>query len=75
MDICFGVSRNSTYLELLITATNVKVSSGLLDEKESIEMAKELIYAAECLLPSGYGEIEQKLCIEREKLEINRKEA
>ena len=68
MDISFDVKRNSTYLELIVTTDNVHASSGLLDEIESAEMAKELIYTAERLLPSGYGEIEHRLSVVRKKL-------
>ena len=60
------IKRNSKYIELIITAENVNYSSGLLDESECIEMAKKLIYAAECLMPNS--DIENNLCIEREKL-------
>ena len=31
-------------------------------------MARELIYAAEQLLPAGFGEVEHNLSVEREKL-------
>jgi len=68
MNIEFDVKRNSTYLELIITADNVRASSGLLDEKESVEMARELIYAAGKLLPAGYGEPEHRLSRIREDL-------
>ena len=68
MDIEFNVRRNSTYLELIIIADNINYSSGLLDESESVYMARELIYAAEQLLPAGFGEVEHNLSIEREKL-------
>ena len=68
MNIEFNVRRNSTYLELIIITENVNYSSGLLDESECIDMARELIYAAEQLLPAGFGEVEHNLSIEREKL-------
>lgn len=64
----FNVKRNSTYLELIVTCENVNASTGLLDEKESVAVAKELIYAAEQLLPAGTGEIEHQLSLAREKL-------
>jgi len=64
----FKVRRNSTYMELIITADNINATSGLLDEKESISLAKELIYAAEQLLPAGTGAIERRLCEAREEL-------
>ena len=47
----FEVKRNSTYMELKIKGDNLDYSSGLLDEKESVDLARELIYAAEQLLP------------------------
>ena len=68
MNIEFDVKRNSTYLELTIIADNINYSSGLLDESESVEMARELIYAAEQLLPAGFGKIEHNLSVERKKL-------
>lgn len=68
MSFEFNVKRNSTYMELVITTDNVKASSGLLDEQESINLAKELIYAAERLLPTGTGEIEFRLCEARNDL-------
>ena len=68
MEFKFDVRRNSTYMELVITTDNVNASSGLLDEQESISLAKELIYAAEQLLPAGTGDIERRLCEAREDL-------
>ena len=68
MTFDFSVQRNSTYMELIIKTTNVNASSGLLDEKEAIDLAKELIYAAEQLLPAGTGDIEYRLCEAREDL-------
>ena len=68
MDFKFDVKRNSTYMELIVTTGNVNASSGLLDEQESIALAKELIYAAEQLLPAGTGEVERRLCEAREDL-------
>ena len=68
MTFDFSVKRNSTYMELIVKTDNVNASSGLLDEKESIDLAKELIYAAEQLLPAGTGEIERRLCEAREDL-------
>jgi len=64
----FEVKRNSTYMELIITCENVRATTGLLDEKESIDIAKDLIFAAERLLPAGTGEIEHGLRLAREKL-------
>lgn len=64
----FNVKRNSTYLELVVTCENVNATTGLLDEKESVTVAKELIYAAEQLLPAGTGAIEHQLSSAREKL-------
>jgi hypothetical protein len=69
MDFQFNVKRNSTYMELIVTTNNVDISSGLLDEQESIDLAKELIYAAEQLLPAGTGEIENRLSDAREDLD------
>lgn len=68
MEFVFEVKRNSPYKELTIIAGNVTVSSGLLDEQESIEMAKELISAAEELLPEEMNDIENKLYKIRESL-------
>ena len=53
----FEVKRNSTYMELKIKGDNLDYSSGLLDEKESVDLARELIYAAEQLLPAGYDKL------------------
>ena len=64
----FSVKRNSTYMELIITTDNVNASSGLLDERESVDLAKELVYAAEQLLPAGTGDVERRLCEAREDL-------
>lgn len=69
MPLTFEVRRNSTYMELIIFEDNfTRASSGLLDEQESIDLAKELIYAAEQLLPARTGEIEQALAEARERL-------
>ena len=68
MSFEFNVKRNSVYTELIISTNDVNISSGLLDEKESIDLAKELIYAAERLLPPGAGEIESRLCAARKDL-------
>ena len=64
----FSIRRNSTYMELIITMDNVNASSGLLDERESVDLAKELVYAAEQLLPAGTGDVEKRLCEAREDL-------
>ena len=64
----FFVERNATYMELIVRTRSVNVSSGLLDEKESIDLAKELIYAAEQLLPAETGDIERRLYEAREDL-------
>jgi len=64
----FNVKRNSTYMELKIETDSVSMSSGLLDVDECVEMARELISAAEDLLPAGYGEAEQRLSEIREDL-------
>ena len=51
-----NIKRYFTYMEMEITANDMIYNTGLLDENESIELAKELIYAAEMLLPGGLGE-------------------
>ena len=62
MSIEFSVQRHSKYLELVVTAEGYRsISSGLLDENEAKEYAKELIYAAEKLLPAGTGDVEFRL--------------
>jgi len=68
MTFNFDVKRNSMYMELTVITDNVNASSGLLDKQESIDLAKELIYAAEQLLPAETGEIEARLCKAREDL-------
>ena len=68
MDIEFNVKSNQKYLELLIDSSNMNYSTGLMDENEAIELAVELIYTAECLLPYKFVEIERALEIAREKL-------
>jgi len=49
-----NIRRNSTYLDANITNGDTKISLGLLDSNEAIDLAKEFIEAAEKLLPS-YG--------------------
>ena len=61
--------RNSTYMELIATNGETKMSSGLLDEAESVDMARELISAAGELLPAGHGEAEHGLSEIQESLE------
>ena len=68
MTFDFSVKRNTRYLELIVKTDNVTASSGLLDEKESIDLAKELIYTAEQLLPAGTGDIGKRLCKAMEDL-------
>ena len=68
----FQIRRRSGYMELTVLTDTVDASyvdSGLLDETECIQLAIELIYAAEQLLPAGTGEIQHNLSVEREKLE------
>uniref|UniRef100_A0A6M3LUY3 Uncharacterized protein n=1 Tax=viral metagenome TaxID=1070528 RepID=A0A6M3LUY3_9ZZZZ len=55
-------------MELVVSTNNANMDSGLLDEEECIQLAIELIYAAEQLLPAGTGEIQHNLSVEREKL-------
>ena len=62
------VRRTLTFLELEINFGGGTIASGPLDEKKSVEQAKELISAAEKLLPTGYGEDEHKLSVIREGL-------
>lgn len=63
-----NIKRNSQYNEMEITTTDMVYSTGLLDEKESIELAKELIYAAEMLLPAQLDDHEFRLSVVREDL-------
>jgi len=69
MNLDFKVEKAARYFELIVEAENVRAHSGLLDEIEAVEVAGELIYAAECLLPAKHSEDEQRLCIIRERLE------
>jgi len=55
-------------MELVVMADSTNISSGLLDELESIDLAKELIYAAGKLLPEGTEEIKERLCKARKDL-------
>jgi hypothetical protein len=64
----FEVKRDSPYNELIIRHENIVASTGLLDKKESIDIARELIYTAEQLLPAGTEDIEDQLRLAREKL-------
>ncbi len=64
----FKVRRIATYMELIVDIGDVRVSSGLLDELESINLAKDLIFTAEQLLPAGTGESEFNLSKIREGL-------
>ena len=68
MSIEFSVQSHSKYLEFVVTAEGYRISSGLLDENEAKEYAKELIYAAEKLLPAGTGDVEFRLYKAREDL-------
>ncbi len=51
------VSSNSIYKELTVEEPTMVITSGLLDEQEAIDLAKELISAAEDLLPSYHEKI------------------
>jgi len=68
MTFDFSVKRNTRYIELIVKTDNVTASIGLLDEEESIDLAKKLIYTAEQLLPAGTGDIEKRLCKARADL-------
>lgn len=65
-----NVKRTLKYVEVIIQTGLVTVESGLLDEKESIELAKEFLYSAENLLPASLSEQELKIIKVREKLEV-----
>ena len=65
----FDVRRISIYLELTVKCDNVNASTGLLSEDEAINVAKELIFAAEKLLPTSAYENECQLALAREGLE------
>lgn len=64
-----NIRRASAYLEMIITHCETTLHCGLLDESESIGMAESLIFAAEELLPAGYGDAELKLSEIRLSLE------
>lgn len=66
--INLDVEKNSIYRELIIEGADSQMTSGLLDEKEALDIAKELIGAAEGLLPSDYNEQESALSLIRENL-------
>jgi hypothetical protein len=58
----FKVKRpDYNYSELIITADNVKLESGLLDRNESREIALSMISAAADLLQRGHEEHYNKL--------------
>ena len=65
----FDVKRNSIYLELTVKCDNVNASTGLLSEDEAINVAKELIFAAEQLLPASADKIQYQLASVTEGLE------
>lgn len=44
------IKHNSKYKELIVIDTNVKIETGLLDEKEAKQLALELIEAAVLLM-------------------------
>ncbi|MDY6857518.1 MAG: hypothetical protein SWO11_23010 [Thermodesulfobacteriota bacterium] len=62
MNFNFIIKKNLPYMEMIITSNNLVLSSGLLDTRESIDLAKDLICAAEQLLPMKMDEIKQSLC-------------
>jgi hypothetical protein len=51
MGLSFDIKRSTRYMEVIVAVDNFVLSSGLLDEEESVSLAEELIYAAEQLLP------------------------
>ena len=46
------VANISGYRDVIISTGDATIQSGLLDADESVDMAKELIFAAEQLLPA-----------------------
>jgi len=52
--IDINVKKNLSYKELIIQGFESEMSTGLLDEIEAAEVAKQLISAAEELLPLDY---------------------
>jgi len=68
MDMEFKTTRFATLVGLTVSVDNAEIVSGLMDRYGAIDMAKDLIYAAECLLPPGTAEYEQRLSAVREDL-------
>ena len=66
--IALSVKRNSNYKELEVNGADSSFSTGLLDEAESIDVAKQLISAAEDLLPSGYDDEDRELQAVRNRI-------
>lgn len=63
-----NIRQISNYVEMEITTNDMVYTTGLLNEEESTDLAKELIYAAEMLLPSSLDSHEFKLSQVREDL-------
>ena len=63
-----NIERASTYMAVRVTGGDAVIYSGLLDEHESIELAQELIFAAESLLPAECGQEEFQLSQVRDSL-------
>ena len=63
-----NIRQISNYAEMEITTNDMVYTTGLLNEEESIDLAKELIYAAEMLLPNSLDSHESKLSQIREDL-------
>jgi len=55
------VKSNSPYKELIVVDTNAKMSSGLLDKNEMIDMARQLVDCAYGILPPGSDDVERIL--------------
>jgi len=64
-----AVKNNSNYREVMIIDFNMSITTGLLDEGEVMDMAQQLINAAEELLPIEYGEQKTALALIREALD------
>lgn len=54
----FDVERNSKYVELFVFEGETRLSTGLMNEDEAIEMVKNLLFAAEMLMPPNMAEEE-----------------
>ena len=63
-----NIRQISNYAEMEIITNDIVYTTGLLNEKESTGLAKELIYAAEMLLPNSLDSHESKLSQVREDL-------